>query len=581
MLLLALDSLLLLFVSAGMGVCMLDLLQKIFRQVVYANTVGVILAGLILSNIYFNLLSFWVPVNYIALLPLVAISAFVFGKKGVVAQQFITSATVQVKFMFSKPVVYAVVPVCIMLAYCWLLPPANADSPGYHYSTIYWFEHYKVVPGLANVDGRLAYNSAAFIIQAAYAFSGVFGQAIYPLNGVLITLLFLWIAYRILRAPALFNVVIHFALLYLLNRALLVNMSAPTADILVLACLVYAILQLFDAFLYKKSAAFFLLPIVILLYAVTAKLSAWPALSLILFILWRIRKEQKAFALLLRISIVGVFIYVPWLCRNVILSGYLLYPVPFIDIFHVDWKAPKYLLMLDYTYIKRLPINFDDDMVKVAPPAFPHWVMPWMQRQLDNKDMRPNLFILLAALCSPLLWVVMRVKKIATRTPVLYLWMFLYAFVLLWMYTVPEYRFGIVFIAFALLLPLLYWSAATRWHIKLPAVLTPVLFVLFSAYYIHSAPGKNNVYAFSLKRFIVYPLKDKQYYFDNDTATFNYTLLNNGIKLFHQDSTHNCINTTQPCMIWHYGTIEMRGNTLQDGFRNVQDDVGKNYPFVK
>jgi len=580
MLLLALDGLLLLFVSAGMGICMLECLQKIFKQAVFANTLGVILAGLILSNIYFSIISFWLPVNYIALVPLVIISGFVFGNRATIAQQFIASVKNQLQVVFSKPAIYAVVPVCLMLAYCWLLPPVNADSPGYHYATILWFEKYKVVPGLANVDGRLAYNSAAFIIQSAFAFTNVFGQSVYPLNGLLVTLLFLWIVYRILKAANIYKAIVYFLFLYLFNRVLLVNMSSPTSDVLLLVCLVYAIMQLFDALLYKRSAAYFLLPLVILLYAITAKLSAYPVLLLVPLILWHIRQEQKTFMVLMRISVIGVFIYLPWLCRNVILSGYLLYPVPFIDIFSFDWKAPKDLLLLDYTYIKRLPINFDDNMVRVAPPPFPHWVMPWVQRQL-NSSMRSDLFIFFAAICSPLYWIFVWLGKAKIEKPVFYCWAILYTCVLVWLANVPEYRFGIIFIGFAFIMPFMYWASVGQWTVKLPAVFTVVLFVALSAYYVFTAAGNKNVYAFSLQRFLVYPLKDKQYYFNNDTATFNYTILNSGIRLYHQDSTHNCINTSQPCMIWKYGVIEMRGQILQDGFRNVRDDVGKNYPFVK
>jgi hypothetical protein len=33
-------------------------------------------------------------------------------------------------------------------------------------------------------------------------------------------------------------------------------------------------------------------------------------------------------------------------------------------------------------------------------------------------------------------------------------------------------------------------------------------------------------------------------------------------------------------MSWYYGEIEMRGNTIEDGFRNVKDEVRKKFPFV-
>lgn len=274
-------------------------------------------------------------------------------------------------------------------------------------------------------------------------------------------------------------------------------------------------------------------------------------------------------------------IYVPWLCRNVILSGYLLYPVPFIDIFTVDWKAPKdLLLLLDYIYIKRLPINFDDGLVPVKPLPFPRWLWPWVQRQISN-GMLSQLVVFAAALCSPLYWAVMRLLGIHFTRRAFYCWLLVYTCLLIWWINVPEYRFGIVFISFAITLPLLAAAKRLTKKIALLPALIITLFITEAGWYIYTAPGWKNRRDFSATRFIIYPLRDKLYYENNDTASFNYTPLSNGIKLYHQDSTHDCINAQLPCMIYKYGDIEMRGSTIADGFRNVRDDVGKNYPFVK
>ncbi len=579
MLLLAVDALLLLYINAGTGICIIALLQKLFRQPVSANVLGTVLGGLTFSTVYFNTISFWLPVNYVSLIPLFILSSISFGYNKNLTAAFVTSIKNTGSFLFSKRFIYATVPVCIMLLYCWLLPPVNADSAGYHYSTIRWFEEYRAVHGLANIDGRLAYNSASFIIQAAYAFTRLTGQSLYPLNGVLVALFYLWMICRILRSPNLFSALVHFTLLYLLGRVLLVNMSSPTADVLVLVCLAYSIIQIFDAVIFRKPPSYFLLPSIILLYAVIAKLSAYPALLLLLLILGQLKKQHALSFILTRLCIIGIAIYVPWLCRNIILSGYLLYPVPFIDIFNADWKAPKSVLLLDYIYIKRLPINFDDDLVRIKPQPFPYWIIPWMQKQTTNGFLG-ELSILLMAICSPFYWLIIRLGKIKIYRSALLVWAIIYTCVIIWLINVPEYRFGIVFISFAVIMPFLYAAQAVQSKISARRHII-VLLMLQSAWYIYAAPGKKNIQQFSFSHFLVYPLKDKQYYYDNDTATFKYTLLNSGIRLYHEDSAHNCINANLPCMIYKYGTIEMRGATMADGFKNVQDDVSKNYPFVK
>jgi len=408
------------------------------------------------------------------------------------------------------------------------------------------------------------------------------GQSLYPLNGVLVSLFFLWMVTRVLRCGKTLEGLLYFLLLYLLNRVMLCNMSSPTADTLVIVCLAYAAVQLFDALLQQRLAlSRLLLPITVLLYSITAKLSAYPALLLLPFLGWQMARQQRISPLALKFFLLSLALYIPWLWRNVLLSGYLLYPVPFIDIFTVDWKAPKTVLLLDYTYIKRLPINFDDGLVAVAPPRFPHWVLPWMH-ELWARGMRSDLAILVAAICSPAYWLLARLPRKAVFQPAFALWCILYGCVWLWLVNVPEFRFGIVFLSLSIILPLLYASRAgeIKKYAMLP-VIVALLFITEAGWYAYSAPGKRNIYAFSLTHFLIYPFKDKHYYFHNDTATFKYTLLNNGVKLYHQDTAHECINAALPCMVWQYGTIQMRGPTMADGFKNVQDEVGKNYPFVR
>jgi len=580
MLLLIADALLLLFICTGVGICMLICLQKLFRQPVHANSLGVILAGLVLLTIYFNLLSFWLPVNYISLLPPAIVSIYMLAGKNVLAKRVIINIQKQLTFVAARQYLPALIPIVIMLMYSWFLPPGNADGPGYHYASIAWFEKYKAVPGLGNINGRLGFNSVAFIIQSAFAFSNVAGQPLYPLNGVLTILFSLWVFCRVLRSNNIFSASAYFILQYLFNRVLLVNTSSATGDTLTNICLAYAIIQLFDAVTYKRQPGYVLLPLVILFYAVTVKLSAYPALLLALPAVWLITKQQRLLPVLLRISFMVIFIYLPWLGRNIILSGYLLYPVPFIDVFNVDWKAPKDVLLLDYTFIKRMPLSIDESHIGTKPPVFPLWVIPWAQRKIHNGT-GSDVYILLLTLCSPVWWLITRAIKINIARPVFYSWLIVYACIIIWFANTPEFRFGIVFISFALLLPCLYIGARLQQNHNYVKRVFILLFAAQSVYYLATLHGRNNIAAFNLPHFVVYPLKDRHYYYNNDTATFTYTQLNNGVKLYHQDSTHNCINVTQPCMELKYGIIEMRGLTPADGFRNVQNDVSKNYPFIK
>lgn len=72
-------------------------------------------------------------------------------------------------------------------------------------------------------------------------------------------------------------------------------------------------------------------------------LAIYPAILLIRKKLWK----NIAVCLLC-----GVAVLIPFLVRNVLISGWLVYPLASIDLFHVDWKIPVEYLEKDSAQIK-------------------------------------------------------------------------------------------------------------------------------------------------------------------------------------------------------------------------------------
>jgi len=60
----------------------------------------------------------------------------------------------------------------------------------------------------------------------------------------------------------------------------------------------------------------------------------------------------EAFYLNYLLWIVALFTLLPWLYSNVILSGYLIYPLVELDLFSVDWKLPKTIGETEREFIK-------------------------------------------------------------------------------------------------------------------------------------------------------------------------------------------------------------------------------------
>jgi hypothetical protein len=190
MILLAFASLLLFFVTYFTGISTVNFLKKFLLLNISINFFEIFLFGLITCYVYFNLLSFFIPVNYLTLIPLLLVSIYFFSKK-TVRQKFLFQLRQTGSVFFSvKNLLFTISFLALLFLY-WIIPPLNVDSGEYHYIAIRWYEQFKVIPGLANVHGRLAFNPGSFIISAAWSFTDLTGQSIYPLNGVLVLVFYI------------------------------------------------------------------------------------------------------------------------------------------------------------------------------------------------------------------------------------------------------------------------------------------------------------------------------------------------------------------------------------------------------
>jgi len=585
MLLLTLDAILLLLITLCQGVLCKKLLEKLFGTPIETGVLGLFLAGLVFSTVYFSLVSFWWPANYICLLPLVAAQLlfFVFNKGAF--RQLAELLRQRAAFIFSGQGFWPSVCLLLLLFFYLVKPPGNPDSVGYHYLSILWYEKFRVVPGLANLHGRYAFNPAAFILQAPYSFTDVTGRSAYPLNSVLTGLFLYWLLARVLLHLRSGIGLAYFILLLILGRETLGNMSAPSSDLLVLVCVVYPVLRFFELLRAGDTTLRrLLLPILVIVYAPIAKLSAFPLVLVLVFMLYRLHSGGGKIQLAGKLFLTALLIYLPWLGRNIILSGWLVYPFPFADWFAVDWKAPKEVLLLDYYFAKYAPIvgpDLNTAFHNKSMLAFSTWFPLWFSRLLSIAPV--IFFIVLLALCSPLTWLLTCFKRRpAVATAVLY-WL-VYAMLWAWVLSSPDARFGMGFLSLAIALPLLGAGGSAP---KIPAWLLPLLFGGFTVYYLYAdyrffkkdRQRRTTLSPANDKSPWIYPLQHPLY-MSRPAGERPYTLLNNGIKLYRATPAQPCNETCLPCMNWPYGDVEMRGNTLSEGFRNTRNDVRKAFPFI-
>ncbi|WP_394336408.1 LIC_10190 family membrane protein [Flavobacterium pallidum] len=169
----------------------------------------------------------------------------------------------------------------------------------------------------------------------------VFGQEVNSLSFLLFSLFtvyFIHKIYAIYKQEGVSNLFVFFLLMFLILLSLN-DLSSPSPDFLVITFLLFIFSRIVDLSSQKEEANFGnYIPIVILsVYLITAKMASIPVLLLSVFVCIKFIKDFKRTVWLLPFLIL---IVIPWLVRNIILTGLLIYPFPLLDLFGFDWKMP-------------------------------------------------------------------------------------------------------------------------------------------------------------------------------------------------------------------------------------------------
>ena len=589
MLILLLVSLLLIYLTLNMGILARELLSRLFHTPLQTDLLELFLMGLMLSSFYFNMLSFWLPVNYWTLIPPALLSIGVtFLCKEKTKTVWISIRHNLSLFFSSRRWLMTCIIGSVLVVY-WILPCGTEDSMFYHFQAIAWYEKYKVVPGLANLNGRLGFNPASFIIQSAYSFSGPVGEHLYPLNGVTAAFLFSWLLVRVYRTDKALVSLLYSALIILVFRHTLIDVNSPSSDGLSVTCMLYIFVRLAEYSLStdrNRSGA--IVPVLVILYGITIKPATFAMLLALPYLFFILPKTQRTAGLIFQAALTGILIYLPWLARNYILSGYFVFPFSLTGILHPDWKVPLDVVKMELYNINIFPkIDFDWTAASVARShTFFGWFMPWLRSSLDRRLM--DIVFLFPALLSPLYWLVrLRFKK--GWSPLFPVWTIAFVATLAWMQAAPVFRFGSTYVYMSFILPAFDLAhsflsrpsgrpglALTALQRYTPAFML-LAFTCTGVYYIRTGFTRGSTYRFTLVDCWLKPLK-AWVYNDSQKADFPYRTLKNGTKLYVADSTHECINACEPCAEFDYGKVEMRGDSLDQGFRNVHDEVKLHYP---
>jgi len=521
------------------------------------------LVGIVVITTSASFLSLIIPISLVAHLLILAggIAIFIVHFKEI--KLFVTDGIAGIKKIHWSVWILIVISVLASLVVATRIP-TNPDSGQYHVQAIRWVETYRVVPGLGNLLTRYAFNSNWFITNAVFSLVFLGGRSFHLVPSVLFLV---GLFYSITGISALLNKdfklsnVFRSFLLPLAFILLPSEVSSPGTDLPVTIMTWIIIGECLGLIEEKteKHAAISSILWLLAIFCFTVKLSSAFLVMGVFFLLLIQKPEHTIRFLLWNVAFAGI-ILVPWLIRNVIISGYLIYPFPMIDLFHVDWKIPLVNAYSDMQAIQNWAKSSGGNISQSGAVSFLTWVPNWW-RELTLVQH----FILLSVAIIPamllILWFVKSKFKIQELNKFSFLVIgFTYLGTLFWFFNAPDLRFGYGFIMAAFILVYAPIVLILVHFSKFLQKIVPVFFVIIFSIYIGYVLCRSIEFR-TLKDRLLLPADYPQ------LPSQPCQIINTKVLTPAPEAWSECWYGPFPCTPHCEAGIEMRGKLLQDGYR--------------
>jgi hypothetical protein len=369
----------------------------------------------------------------------------------------------------------------------------HPDTFLYHFNAVKWARDYPVVPGLVNLHNRLGFNSSFFLFAAFTEVGAYAGQSSHvALSFLMVTCLIHWFLVianaRELMAKRIFCMMtLVFLLYHSFYRMDVASLSTdyPTAVLTLVFCLI--LLDRIDhkiLLLLPLSAAIFS-------FKLSGMLTVGLSLAMLaayVFLAKRGYRElltKKAEMRMLTASFsLLCFIVCGFVVRNIVISGWLLYPFP-VGNLHLPWSVSKPYVLDMINVINSYPKLPDGASAEIIRDnGFFYWFVPWYNNFKQSTEA-----ILLTCSVLLLFWSLFQVSSCArfiyTRLNIFVLILFAVANLFFWFSSAPGLRFGSIYfyILFAASVVLLFEGSAYK-H-----VLKPFIFMVFIYQVAREIPG--------------------------------------------------------------------------------------------
>ena len=225
------------------------------------------------------------------------------------------------------------------------------------------------------------------------------------------------------------------------------DIVAPASDYAVMCVVFFIVIKWLELIENdEKQAAPYALLCVAGGYAMTLKLTAGFILILVIKPLCILLREKKLRDIGVYL-LLGCEVIVPWLARTVLISGYLLYPFPALDLFRVDWKIPAASAALDAAEIRTWGRGIYNAALADLPVG--EWFPAWFYNTLPVIG---KLLVLADMICV-VIFILLIIRKVLFRrnceqmyaNQLLVLGTILSSYIF-WQFSAPLLRYGYAYI---------------------------------------------------------------------------------------------------------------------------------------
>ena len=193
------------------------------------------------------------------------------------------------------------------------------------------------------------------------------------------------------------------------------------------------------------------------IFSASVKLSAAAAGAFALKPVYEILKKRD-YKDFIKFILLAFIVIAPFIIRNIILSGYLVYPFPALDLFNFDWKIPKFAAVSDSVIIKVFARAWGNNYAySDYKLSFIEWFSIWL-RKAGYYYAALTILNFALVILSFILIIYFILKKINYKYDKTLLLAASCGFLFL-IFTAPALRFGIIY---WYVLPLFYFCAAAE-----------------------------------------------------------------------------------------------------------------------